>query len=246
MEFNAKYQSEKTVEWIRDWFENHSGNAKGVVIGISGGKDSTVVAALCAKAIGKDKVFGVLMPNDHQGDIEDSIKVCQTIGIGYKIVNIGDIYAEILSTLRLEDISLSFHTRTNIPPRIRMTILYAIGQELSYRVAGTGNASEAFVGYFTKWGDGAYDFNPIANLTAEQVVAVGDALGLPYELVHKTPSDGLCGKSDEENLGFSYKDVSDYMNFGVCQDEETANKIKKMHEYNAHKLSQPMKYMMEV
>lgn len=246
MEFDAKYQSEKIVEWIRDWFENHSGNAKGIVIGISGGKDSTVVAALCAKAIGKDKVFGVLMPNDHQSDIEDSIKVCQTIGIGYKIVNIGDIYAEILSTLRLEDIILSFHTRTNIPPRIRMTILYAIGQELSYRVAGTGNASEAFVGYFTKWGDGAYDFNPIANLTVEQVVEVGNAIGLPYELVHKTPSDGLCGKSDEENLGFSYEDISDYMNFGSCKNEEIANKIKKMHEYNAHKLSQPMKYMMEV
>lgn len=246
MEFDAKYQSEKIVEWIRDWFENHSGNAKGIVIGISGGKDSTVVAALCAKAIGKDKVFGVLMPNDHQSDIKDSIKVCQTIGIGYKIVNIGDIYAEILATLRLEDISLSFHTRTNIPPRIRMTILYAIGQELSYRVAGTGNVSEAFVGYFTKWGDGAYDFNPIANLTAEQVVAVGDALGLPYELVHKTPSDGLCGKSDEENLGFSYKDVSNYINYGICKEEGAANKIRKMHEYNAHKLSQPMKYMMDV
>lgn len=246
MEFDAKYQSEKIVEWIRDWFENHSGNAKGIVVGISGGKDSTVVAALCAKAIGRDNVFGVLMPNNHQSDIEDSIKVCQTIGIGYKIVNIGDIYAEILSTLRLGDISLSFHTRTNIPPRIRMTVLYAIGQELGYRVAGTGNASETFVGYFTKWGDGAYDFNPIANLTVEQVVAVGDALRLPYELVHKTPSDGLCGKSDEENLGFSYEDVSDYMNFGSCKNEETANKIKNMHKYNAHKLSQPMKYMMEV
>lgn len=232
---DVKMLTNQCVDWIKNWFENESGGAKGVIIGISGGKDSTVVAGLCVKALGKDKVLGVLMPNGEQSDIDDSIEICEYLGIEYKTVNINDMYADFLTNLRLAGVQTSDHTRTNIPPRIRMTTLYAIGQELGYRVVGTGNASEAYVGYFTKWGDGACDFNPIGNLTTEQVVAIGDELGLPYDLVHKTPADGLCGKTDEDNLGYSYADVNAVMDYGSCGDEEIDKKISKAYIYSQHK-----------
>lgn len=245
------------VDWIKNWFENESGGAKGVVIGISGGKDSTVVAGLCVKALGKDKVLGVLMPNGEQPDIDDSIAICEHLGIDYKIVNIGPVVQAMVDVVESDStkfydfgwadyednnplsldefVKLNPHTLTNIPPRIRMTTLYAIGQELGYRVVGTGNASEAYVGYFTKWGDGACDFNPIGNLTTEQVIAIGDELGLPYDLVHKTPADGLCGKTDEDNLGYSYADVNAVMDYGSCGDEEIDEKISKAYIYSQHK-----------
>lgn len=246
MKFNVEKTTQDIIDWIKDWFENYSGNAKGIIIGISGGKDSTVVAKLCAEAIGKDKVFGVLMPNGEQKDIQDSIDVCNHLGINYRIVNIGKVYDAIIEQIRYngtENIfSLNEHTKTNIPPRLRMTTLYAIGQEMGYRVAGTGNASEAFIGYFTKWGDGACDFNPIADLTTDEVIAVGDYLGLPHHLVHKTPADGLCGKSDEDNLGYSYKMVNKCINTGHCSNKDIEEKIKKAHEYNKHKTMSPPKF----
>lgn len=249
VKFDAEKETKNIIRWIQDWFDYRSGGAKGIIIGISGGKDSTVVAALCAKAIGKENVFGVLMPNGEQKDIADSIAVCENIGIKYRIVNIGKIYDILIDQIRYngtEDIiSLDEHTKTNISPRIRMTILYAIGQKMGYRVAGTGNASEHFVGYFTKWGDGACDFNPIANLTTEEVVAIGDELGLPENLVHKTPSDGLCGKSDEENLGFSYNDVNKCMFGEDCSSEDVERKIRKAHMYSSHKLTNTPVYYVE-
>lgn len=232
---DVKTLTNQCVDWIKNWFENESGGAKGVVIGISGGKDSTVVAGLCVKALGKDRVLGVLMPNGEQPDINDSIAICEYLGIKCKLVNIQKIYDAFLNTLCEETVFPSDHTQTNIPPRIRMTTLYAIGQEFGLRVVGTGNASEAYVGYFTKWGDGACDFNPIGNLTTEQVVAIGDELGLPYDLVHKTPADGLCGKTDEDNLGYSYADVNAVMKYGSCGDEEIDGKISKAYIYSQHK-----------
>lgn len=243
---DVKMLTNQCVDWIKNWFENESGGAKGVVIGISGGKDSTVVAGLCVKALGKDKVLGVLMPNGEQSDIDDSIEICEHLGIKYRVVNIGhtvkSFYEQIYFSLEYHEndiidnfMPLSDHTQTNIPPRVRMTTLYAIGQELGYRVVGTGNASEAYVGYFTKWGDGACDFNPIGNLTTEQVVAIGDELGLPYDLVHKTPADGLCGKTDEDNLGYSYADVNAVMKYESCGDEEVDKKINKAYIYSQHK-----------
>lgn len=243
---DAKAFTNQCVDWIKNWFDYCSGNAKGVIIGISGGKDSTVVAGLCVKALGKNKVLGVLMPNGEQSDIDDSIAICEHLGIEYRIVNIAPMIEAFYGQIRFSPkyhendvvdnlLPLSPHTQTNVPPRVRMTVLYAIGQELGYRVAGTGNASEAYIGYFTKWGDGAHDFNPIANLTTEQVVAIGDELGLPYELVHKTPSDGLCGKTDEDNLGYSYADVNKVIAYGSCGNEEIDTKIAKTHLYNAHK-----------
>lgn len=244
--FDAEFYKDSVIDWIKNWFENRSGNARGIVIGISGGKDSTVAAALCAKAIGKDKVLGVLMPNGEQKDIEDSIEICEHLGISYRVVNIRPVYDAIYNMIRYsknymanENIDsffpLSNHTLTNIPPRIRMTTLYAIGQEMGYRVCGTGNASEAYVGYFTKWGDGAHDFNPIANFTTDEVVALGHALGLPSHLVDKIPSDGLCGKTDEDNLGFTYKELNAYLHGNEIVDKEIVEKIEKLHIYNLHK-----------
>ena len=245
---NVEKLTNEVIAWIQDWFNNKSGNAKGVILGISGGKDSSIVAALCAKALGKDKVYGVLMPNGEQKDIDDAIEICEFLGIKYRVVNINKVVESIESAIRYSKsyykndfvnnfLPLSIHTKTNIPPRVRMTILYAIGQELGYRVVGTGNFSERFVGYFTKWGDGACDFNPIGSLNTEEIIAVGNYLNLPGHLVNKEPADGLCGKTDEENLGYSYEDVNTFSIYKTCGDEEIDKKIEKAHLYGQHKLN---------
>lgn len=202
-------------------------HVNGYVLGISGGKDSTVVAKLLVDAIGKENVLGVLMPNGEQKDIDDSIKVCEFLGINYQKVNISETYQSLKRSIERgvrqkvnstniehyanpivgKKYNISEKSLTNVAPRIRMTTLYAIAQSLGYLVAGTGNKSERFVGWFTKWGDGACDINPIAHLTCTEVIELGDYLGLPYDLVHKTPADGLTGKSDEDNLGFTYKEL---------------------------------------
>ena len=232
--FNAAQETKNCIGWIKNWFDNESGNAKGIAVAISGGKDSTVVAKLCADAVGANRIFGIPMPNGVQSDIADSLRVCELIGIPYSVVNIGDIYNEF--------VKVSFNNTTealiNVPPRIRMTMLYLISQNMGYRVVGTGNLSERYVGYCTKWGvDTAYDFNPIANFTSDEVIAIGDYLGLPYELVHKTPADGLSGKSDEERIGFSYNILNKYIRTGICENSETKAKIDKMHEYALHKIN---------
>lgn len=244
---NVEKLTNEVVAWIQDWFNNKSGNAKGVILGISGGKDSTIVAALCAKALGKDKVCGVLMPNGDQKDIDDAIEICKFLGIRYRIVNIASIVEALNNSIRFSPayykneemdkfFPLSVHTQTNIPPRVRMTILYAIGQELGYRVVGTGNFSERFIGYFTKWGDGACDFNPVGWLNTEEMIAIGNYLNLPGHLVNKEPTDGLCGKTDEENLGYSYEDINTFSIYKTCGDEEIDKKIEKAHLYSQHKL----------
>ena len=239
-DFNTEKVCEGIINWIRGYFEAQPG-AKGAVIGISGGKDSTVTARLLVEALGKDRVFGVLMPNGEQKDIADSLRVVETVGINYKIVNIEKAYNGLLEGIAEENLSVD--ARINIAPRLRMTTLYAVGANLHYRVCGTGNKSEGFVGYTTKWGDSAFDFNPIGDLTTEEVVAIGDCLGLPYELVHKTPSDGLSGQSDEEKLGFTYKQINAYIENGTCGDEEIDEKIRLKHEYNKHKGILPPKYI---
>jgi NAD+ synthase len=239
--FNAGKECENIIKWIREYFKNQP-SAKGAIIGISGGKDSLVVAKLLVEALGKERVFGVLMPNGEQKDIADSLRVVDILGINYKIVNIEKAYNGLLEGI--EEDTLSIDAKINIPPRLRMTTLYAMGSSMHYRVSGTGNKSEGFVGYTTKWGDNAFDFNPIGDLTTEEVIAVGDSLGLPYELVHKTPSDGLSGQSDEEKLGFSYKQINDYIEKGSCGAEEIDKKIKLKHEYNKHKAELPLKYEM--
>lgn len=232
--FDATKVKNDCVEWIRNWFE-HNGNGCNAVIGISGGKDSSIVAALCVEALGKDRVVGVLMPNDYQADLADSYALCEYLDIKHMVINIGSTVESLKSHIR-PHMELSNQTIINLPPRIRMATLYAISQSVNGRVACTDNLSESYIGYSTRWGDSVGDFAPLANLTSDEVIAVGDACGLPYELTHKTPSDGLCGKTDEDNFGFTYAALNKYIRTGVCEDEETMAKIDRMHEKNLFKL----------
>lgn len=238
-DFNADKVSEDIINWIKEYFKDQP-SAKGAIVGISGGKDSLVAAKLLVEALGKERVFGVLMPNGQQKDIDDSLRIVDILGINHKVVNIEKAYNGLLEGIGVDTLSLD--AKINIPPRLRMTTLYAIGASIHYRVCGTGNKSEGFVGYTTKWGDNAFDFNPIGDLTTDEVIAVGDSLELPYELVHKTPSDGLSGQSDEEKLGFTYKQINEYIENGSCGDKEIDEKIKLKHEYNKHKGTVPTKY----
>ena len=237
--FNAKEAKDQVVQWIRDWFDQ-CGPGCNAVIGISGGKDSSVVAGLCVEALGKDRVIGVTMPNGVQKDISDSMKLINHLGIRHFNVNIGETYkalmGEVEQQLGAEQMEVSRQTIINMPPRLRMTTLYAISQSLNGRVANTCNLSEDWVGYSTRYGDAAGDFSPLGGLTVQEVKAIGKELGLPIELVEKTPSDGLCGKSDEDNLGFTYAVLDEYIRTGVCNDPETKARIDHKHVTNLFKL----------
>ena len=237
--FNAKQVKDQVVKWIRDWFE---ANGKGcnAVIGISGGKDSSTVAALCVEALGRDRVIGVTMPNGVQKDISDSMMLIKHLGIRYFNVNIANTYKALMDTigeqLSPDGVEISRQTVINMPPRLRMTTLYAISQSMNGRVANTCNLSEDWVGYSTKYGDAAGDFAPLGGLTVAEVIAIGKELGLPTELVEKTPSDGLSGKSDEDNLGFTYAVLDRYIRTGVCDDPKTKASIDDKHVKNLFKL----------
>lgn len=238
---DPKKTKDEIVQWIRNYFRDN-GPGRSAVIGISGGKDSTIAAALCVEALGKESVIGVLMPNGIQSDIQDSYKVVESLGINYHVVNIGDTVFALTGQLK-SIIHVSEQTRVNMPARIRMTTLYAIAQSLPNggRVVNTCNRSEDFVGYSTKFGDSAGDFSPLANLMVHEVIQIGHELPIPVELVDKTPSDGLCGKTDEDNLGFTYAQLDDYITHGTCGIMSIDNKIEVMHRQNLHKL-QPMPY----
>ena len=232
--FDAVKAKNDCIQWIREWFAEN-GKECCATVGISGGKDSSVIAALCVEALGKDNVIGVLMPNGTQSDIDDSMKLVDFLKIPNIIVNIAEGVNGILNNLK-ECIGISEQTRINLPPRIRMATLYAVSQSLNGRVVGTDNASEAYIGYSTRWGDNVADLMPILHFTSEEVVAIGDALGLPYELTHKTPSDGLCGKTDEDNFGFTYEVLNKYIRTGVCEDDTIKAKIDEKHQKNLFKL----------
>lgn len=238
--FNAKEVKDQVVQWIRDWFEQN-GPGCNAVIGISGGKDSSVVAALCAEALGKDRVIGVTMPNSVQPDIDDSMKLINHLGIRHINLNIGSAYKALMGEVEKELMAsqnavVSRQTVINMPPRLRMTTLYAISQSLNGRVANTCNLSEDWVGYSTRYGDAAGDFSPLGGLTVQEVKAIGKELGLPIDLVEKTPSDGLSGKSDEDNLGFTYAVLDRYIRTGECDDPETKARIDDKHVKNLFKL----------
>lgn len=239
--FNAAEQTQNVLSWIKNWFKNESGGASGVIIGISGGADSTVVAKLCCDAIGNDKVRGLLMPNKHQPDISDSYRVCDILGIKYNEININGAFTDIIDGIKCSNGILTEQSAINIAPRLRMTVIYALGQTLNYRVAGTGNLSERYVGYCTKWGmDTAHDFNPIANFTKTEVKQIGDCLGLPHKLVHKTPADGLTGLSDEENMKITYDVLDNYIrtqSYDEDKDGEMIDRITKMNKLAQHKLN---------
>ena len=242
--FDAKKVKDLAVQWIRDWFEEN-GPGCNAVLGVSGGKDSSVVAALCVEALGKDRVIGVTMPNGVQPDINDSFRLIQHLGIRTCNVNISAAYealmAEVKEQLGTLDTEVSSQTVINMPPRLRMTALYAVSQSLNGRVANTCNLSEDWVGYSTRYGDAAGDFAPLGGLTVQEVIAVGLELGLPRDLVVKTPSDGLCGKTDEDNLGFTYAVLDKYIRTGVCEDPATKALIDDKHRKNLFKLK-PIPY----
>ncbi len=238
--FDAKKVTAEIIQWIREYFQVNGKGCKAVV-GISGGKDSSVVAALCTEALGANNVIGVLMPQGEQFDINYSEEICQHLGIKSVTVNIGNTVREIMSvaTASLGELGyeeVSTVTRFNTPARIRMTTLYAISGTVGGRVANTCNLSEDWVGYATKYGDGAGDFSPLMNLTVTEVRAVGRVLGIPEKFITKTPIDGLCGMSDEENLGFTYDQLDLYIRQGICDDEEIKKKIDHMNTINLHKL----------
>ena len=232
--FNAEKIKNECVEWIRRFFEEN-GKGCNAVVGISGGKDSSVVAALCVEALGKDRVIGVLMPCGEQHDIDCSRELVGHLGIKNYTVNIKSAVDGLLYALP-SDMEISKQTKTNLPARIRMATLYAVSQSNNGRVANTCNLSEDYVGYATRYGDGAGDFSPISKLTVQEVKALGRVLGLPENLIEKTPIDGLSGKTDEENLGFTYAVLDRYIRTGVCEDEEIKAKIDKLYLANKFKL----------
>lgn len=240
--FDAKKTTQDIIQWIREFFEKN-GKDCNAVIGISGGKDSSVVAALCVAALGKDRVIGVLMPNGEQNDIDMSMKLVEHLGIRYTTVNIYAAFQGIVDAIKTadngngyENNEISQQAIVNLPPRLRMACLYAVSQCNNGRVANTCNLSEDWVGYSTRYGDSVGDFSPLSRLTVDEVKQIGRELGLPAVLVDKVPSDGLCGKTDEDNLGFTYAVLDKYIRTGVCDDPETKALIDRKHEANKFKL----------
>lgn len=232
--FNAEKVKNDCVEWIREFFEKN-GKGCNAVVGISGGKDSSIVAALCVEALGRERVIGVLMPQGEQHDIDMAYLLVNHLGIKHYVVNIKDAVEAVINNLPKE-IEVTAQTLQNIPPRVRMTTLYAVSQSCNGRVANTCNLSEDFVGYSTRYGDSVGDFSPASNLTVTEIKQIGYLLGLPRELVDKTPIDGLCGKTDEENLGFTYAELDQYIREGVIEDEAKKALIDKRHAQNLFKL----------
>ncbi len=233
--FDAKKVKDQAVAWIREWFEEN-GKGCNAVVGISGGKDSSVVAALCKEALGKERVVGVLMPNGEQRDIDDSMALVKHLGIPYYVCNIKKGVDGVLDCLTASGVEISRQTTVNLPPRIRMSTLYALSQSMNGRVANTCNLSEDYVGYATRYGDGAGDFSPLGRLTVQEVKAIGFTLDLPPYLVEKVPSDGLTDKTDEDNLGFTYAALDAYLRTGVCENEEWKARIDYLHRLNEFKL----------
>ena len=235
-EFNAQEVKDRCVAWIRDFFEEN-GKGCSCIVGISGGKDSSVAAALCVEALGKERVIGVLMPNGEQPDIDMAQKLVEFLGITAVTVNIAPVVDAVTQGVQsaLTE-GMSVQAAVNLQPRLRMAVLYAVSQSKNGRVVNTCNLSEDWVGYSTRYGDSAGDFSPLSDLTVKEVKQVGRAAGLPEDLIEKVPSDGLCGKSDEDNLGFSYEVLDRYIRTGEIEDEAVKEKIDRLHEKNMFKL----------
>ena len=248
MNFNAAEQKDKVIQWIRDWFEKN-GKGCNVIIGMSGGKDSTVVAALCAEALGGDRVFGFILPDGPMADYPIAVDICNWMqnkyGFNWGEVGISAAVDGVIESINEGNIpyentedgffELGDDTYINLPARIRMATLYALGQSMKGRVANTCNLSEDWVGYATKYGDAAGDFAPIKSFTTEEVIAIGRELGIPEEYLVKVPTDGLCGKTDEEKLGFTYHVLNRYIRTGEIDDPAVKAKIDHLHEINLFK-----------
>lgn len=235
MNFNAKHAVDQTVNWIRNWFEEN-GPTCNAIIGISGGKDSSITAALLVRALGQERVFGVLMPNGLQEDLDMGELLVNHLGIDHAVINIKEGYDHLRGAIEGEIGDLSRDSLINMGPRIRMTTLYAVAQSKNGRVANTCNLSEDWVGYSTRYGDSVGDFSPISSFTTAEIRAMGRELGLPEVLVAKTPTDGVSGLSDEEKLGFTYETLDRYIRTGEINDKEAKAKIDRLHRINLFKL----------
>ncbi len=237
MAFDARKVKEDIVKWIRDWFEIN-GKGCNAIVAISGGKDSSVVAALCVEALGRDRVIGVLLPKGEQADIDVSKALVEYLGIKHFVINIEDCFDGLIAQIKKAagDDAIKTQTVTNLPPRLRMAATYAVSQSFNGRVANTCNLSEDWVGYATRYGDGAGDFSPLSHLTVQEVKAIGRQLGLPSMFVDKTPIDGLQPKTDEENLGFTYAVLDHYIRTGEIGDPKIKEKIDRLHAMNAFKI----------
>jgi NAD+ synthase len=232
--FEALKVKNECVQWIRDFFEEN-GKGCNAVIGVSGGKDSSIAAALCVEALGKDRVIGVLMPQGVQHDIDKAYMLVNHLGIKHYEINVKGAIDAIIAAMP-EGMPLSEQSKVNLPPRIRMSTLYAVSQSHNGRVVNTCNLSEDWVGYSTRYGDAAGDFSPLSNLTVTEIKQIGHLLDLPAELVEKVPIDGLCGKTDEENLGFTYAELDVYIRTGVIEDQDKKALIDRKHKANLFKL----------
>ena len=235
MEFDAKKVKNDIVEWIRDWFAQN-GPGCNAIVAISGGKDSSIVAALCVEALGAERVIGVLLPKGEQFDVDVSRALVSHLGIKSYEINIKDCFDGLMEQLQASLPQVAVQTVTNLPPRLRMAATYAVSQSCNGRVANTCNLSEDWVGYATRYGDGAGDFSPLSKLTVQEVKAIGRELGLPSRFVDKTPIDGLQPKTDEENLGFTYAVLDRYIRTGQIDDQETKARIDRLHAINQFKL----------
>lgn len=236
-DFDVEKITADLINWVRTYFEKTASPDTKAVLGISGGKDSSVAAAVCVEALGKDRVIGVLMPKGEQSDIDCSQLLVNTLGIQNYTVNIGETVNALTNELE-KHITLTNQAVINTPARIRMSTVYAVAACVGGRVVNTCNLSEDWVGYSTKFGDAAGDFSPLSTLTVTEILQIGDYLGLPYQLVHKIPIDGLCGKTDEENLGFTYAELDRYIRGinDLSDNPELKEKIDRKHRNNLHKL----------
>lgn len=232
--FNPEETVKDICDWIKDYFIKNGPDSK-AVIGISGGKDSTIAAALLCRALGPERVVGVLMPQGTQKDLDDALRVCDILNIKKYIINIGDICGTLYDELNAVDLIPNDRALTNTPARIRMSILYAVAAIVGGRVVNTCNRSESFVGFSTKYGDLAGDFGILRHYCVSEVLEIGDYLQLPKELVHKVPSDGMCGMSDEEKMGFTYQEVDEYLLHDKTPEYEKYKKITLAYENNRHK-----------
>ena len=244
---DAEKEVQHIVDEIKHYFVKNGNENTKAVIGISGGKDSTIAAALLVRALGPERVIGVMMPNKTQNDIEDSIKVCDILGIKHYTINIGYAYDALISSFTYDAaLPVSDQIETNAPARLRMNALYMVAAAVGGRVINTGNASELYVGYTTKYGDLAGDFAILRDYYVRDVYAIGDALReLPYELVHKAPGDGMSGKTDEDNMGFTYEILDAYLLDNVNPDYDTLRNIQERHRRNEHKHCVQIPYIYE-
>lgn len=233
--FDVEHATNACIEWIRSFFLEN-GKDCNAVVGISGGKDSSVVAALLVKALGKERVIGVLMPNGTQDDIDYAYEICKILEIKSLEINIKNCYDALITEIQKTNV-LTNQAMVNLAPRVRMATLYAVSQCHNGRVANTCNLSEDWVGYSTRYGDSVGDFAPISNFTVTEIKQIAAYLNLPSKFYEKTPSDGLSGKTDEDNLGFKYAVLDDYIRKGIIPDQKTKERIDYLHRINLFKLS---------